>query len=48
MTLPPQLALQPDLRVGEPGGLDRRPDRRRRVRLSLPREALPPFHAWRP
>ncbi len=44
----PQFPLQPDPRIGDPLGLDRRRDRRRRVRLSLPREALPPFHAWRP
>ncbi len=40
--------LQPDLRVWDPSGLERRLRRQRRVRLTLPSAALPPFHAWRP
>ncbi len=39
---------QPDLRVWDPTGLERRLRRQRRVRLTLPSAGLPDFHAWRP
>ncbi|WP_194743847.1 hypothetical protein [Thermaurantiacus tibetensis] len=48
MTPQTQAIAQPDLRVWDPNGLERRLRRQRRVRLTLPSGVLPPFHAWRP
>jgi hypothetical protein len=38
---------QPDLRLSSEDGFRQR-RRLRRLRLSLPPTALPPFHAWKP